>query len=145
MLQPEGLELHVEPLVHDVLPALGHVFVPHAPVPQLTSHAHAWSQVIAPHAFGPLQVIAHWPCELFPQSMSPHAAGALQSIVHEAASVQSIDPHAPGFVHVMLQCMSPGQWMLSPPFSEMLHVGGEVLMSQPRLQRPGQAPLSTTQ
>jgi len=66
----------------------------------VTSHAHAFVQVMSPHAFAPLQVIVH--CEVLAHVMSPQAP-------------------AP---HVIRQRNPAGQVKSSPWVSVTMHVGG---------------------
>jgi hypothetical protein len=110
------------PLAQVVPPWRGQLFVPHCPVPQVTSHEQALLQPIDPHALVPLQITVHAVPPL-PHVMLPHAESPL---------------------HTMSQFMPLGHVMLLPPAPSTMHVGGLVPRSH-ELHGAGHEPPPVTQ
>lgn len=128
--QGYGQVVQAPAFMHPVPPAhpVGHDTVPQELVPQLARHEHESLQSMLPHPLVPVQLTVHapspqlmlshalplphaivqlvWPV---PQSMSPHEFDGPQVIMHDAASLQSIDEHAPELLHVMVQSKPLGQ------------------------------------
>lgn len=73
----------IPPSRHWVPPRTGHVMAPHAPVAQLTSHEHAFPQLIESHAVTAVQSTVQATFE--PQVRPSQAPDALQVMLHMGA------------------------------------------------------------